>query len=93
MPATDRSTALTSWRLLLEDDSYRLDKPDDYYATLLQRADEMVLDGLISLEDWQLLKDAADTALQQTQASLARQQRDCLSLMQLRLPDPDQAEP
>ncbi|MBF8779324.1 hypothetical protein [Pseudomonas fulva] len=86
MQEQDRNTALTAWRLLLEDDSYRLDWPDDYYRTLMTRADELVLSQLISLEDWQLLKDAADTALDYTRASLERQQRDRLNTATLKLP-------
>jgi hypothetical protein len=89
MTDTTLRNAITAWRLLLEDDSYRLDWPDDYHATLLERADEMKASGLIGEHDWQLLKDAADTALQQTRASLEQQQRDCLSIRKLRLPSVD----
>jgi hypothetical protein len=49
----------------------------------------MKASGLIGEHDWQLLKDAADTALQQTRASLEQQQRDCLSIRKLRLPSVD----
>jgi hypothetical protein len=77
---------LKAWRLLLEDDAYRLDFPEDYYDTLIRRADELVLHELISLEDWQLLKDAADQAYQQTVEMLSRNQRDCLNVARMRLP-------
>jgi hypothetical protein len=77
---------LKAWRLLLEDDAYRLDFPEDYYDTLIRRADELVLHELISLEDWQLLKDAADQAYQLTVEMLSRNQRDCLNVARMRLP-------
>jgi hypothetical protein len=77
---------LKAWRLLLEDDAYRLDFPEDYYDTLIRRADELVLHELISLEDWQLLKDAADQAYQLTVEMLSRNQRDCLNVGRMRLP-------
>jgi hypothetical protein len=83
---TDLEMELKAWRLLLEDDAYRLDFPEDYYDTLIRRADELVLHELISLEDWQLLKDAADQAYQLTVEMLARNQRDCLNVQEMRLP-------
>ncbi|WP_434624625.1 hypothetical protein J3P89_17295 [Pseudomonas sp. Z1-14] len=86
MSETDLEMELKAWRLLLEDDAYRLDFPEDYYDTLIRRADELVLHELISLEDWQLLKDAADQAYQLTVEMLARNQRDCLSVQGMRLP-------
>ncbi|MBA1204985.1 hypothetical protein G7009_25030 [Pseudomonas capeferrum] len=82
----NRKTALTAWRLLYEDDAYRLDHLEDYYKTLMARADELVLRGLLSLEDWQLLKDAADAAYRQTVSSLDRQERDCLKANAMPLP-------
>jgi hypothetical protein len=83
---TDLEMELKAWRLLLEDDAYRLDFPEDYYDTLIRRADELVLHELISLEDWQLLKDAADQAYQLTVEMLSRNQRDCLNVARMRLP-------
>jgi hypothetical protein len=83
---TDLEMELKAWRLLLEDDAYRLDFPEDYYDTLIRRADELVLHELISLEDWQLLKDAADQAYQLTVEMLSRNQRDCLNVGRMRLP-------
>ncbi|MCW1248060.1 hypothetical protein OC610_26830 [Pseudomonas sp. SAICEU22] len=86
MSETDLEMELKAWRLLLEDDAYRLDFPEDYYDTLIRRADELVLHELISLEDWQLLKDAADQAYQLTVEMLSRNQRDCLNVGRMRLP-------
>lgn len=86
MSETDLEMELKAWRLLLEDDAYRLDFPEDYYDTLIRRADELVLHELISLQDWQLLKDAADQAYQLTMEMLARNQRDCLNVQRMRLP-------
>ncbi|MBA1377987.1 hypothetical protein [Pseudomonas brassicacearum] len=86
MSETDLEMELKAWRLLLEDDAYRLDFPEDYYDTLIRRADELVLHELISLEDWQLLKDAADQAYQLTVEMLSRNQRDCLNVARMRLP-------
>jgi hypothetical protein len=83
---TDLEMELKAWRLLLEDDTYRLDFPEDYYSTLIRRADELVLHELISLKDWQLLKDAADQAYERTVEMLARNQRDCLNVGAMRLP-------
>ena len=87
MSETDLEMELKAWRLLLEDDVYRLDFPEDYYATLLKRADELLRLELITLRDWQLLKDAADEAYARTTEMLARNQRDCLNAASLRLPD------
>lgn len=83
MSETDLEMELKAWRLLLQDDAYRLDFPDDYYDTLIRRADELVLHELIGLEDWQLLKDAADQAYQLTVEMLARNHRDCLNIASL----------
>ncbi|MBC3361643.1 hypothetical protein [Pseudomonas sp. SWRI154] len=86
MSETDLEMELKAWRLLLEDDAYRLDFPEDYYDTLIRRADELVLHEFISLEDWQLLKDAADQAYRLTVEVLSRNQRDCLNVGGMRLP-------
>ncbi|MBT2339548.1 MULTISPECIES: hypothetical protein [Pseudomonas] len=87
MSENDLEMELKAWRLLLEDDTYRLDFPEDYYNTLIKRADELVLQAFITLEDWQLLKDAADQAYARTVEGLARNQRDCLDAASLRLPE------
>lgn len=86
MSENDLEMELKAWRLLLEDDAYRLDFPDDYHRTLIQRADELLLHEWITLDDWQLLKNAADDAHGFTLESLARDQRDCLKTSSLRLP-------
>lgn len=71
-----KETELHAWHLLLEDDSYRLDLPDDFYQTLIHRADELVLRSVITLQEWQVLKDTADKVLLLTRQSLATHQRD-----------------
>lgn len=76
---------IRAWHLLLEDDSYRLDQPDDFYRTLINRADELVLREIISLEEWQRLKDAADAVYAKTLQSLAAQQRDRLDTVAIDL--------
>ncbi|MBV4484405.1 hypothetical protein HU727_002245 [Pseudomonas sp. SWRI153] len=86
MSETDLEMELKAWRLLLEDDVYRLDFPDDYHHTLIQRADELLLHEWITQNDWQLLKNAADDAYEFTLESLAREQRDCLKTSSLELP-------
>jgi hypothetical protein len=90
MSETDLEMELKAWRLLLEDDAYRLDFPDDYHRTLIQRADELLLHEWITPDDWQLLKNAADAAHGFTLESLAREQRDCLKTSLLQLPKSDE---
>jgi hypothetical protein len=79
MTGTDKETELMAWQLLLEDDAYRLDKPDDFHKTLVKRADELVLREVISLQEWQKLKDTADSVYELTTRALAQNQRDCVS--------------
>ncbi|MBN6776012.1 hypothetical protein JRG42_22055 [Pseudomonas granadensis] len=86
MSETDLEMELKAWRLLLEDDAYRLDFPEDYHHTLIQRADELLLHEWITRDDWQLLKNAADQAREFTLESLAREQRDCLKTSLLQFP-------
>ncbi|AZF04899.1 hypothetical protein [Pseudomonas sp. R5-89-07] len=76
MVKSQKEMEIQAWHLLLEDDSYRLDWPDDFYQTLINRADELVLREVISLEEWQRLKDAADAVHAQTLRHLAALQRD-----------------
>ncbi|MFG6202871.1 hypothetical protein [Pseudomonas retamae] len=83
---TDLEMELKAWRLLLEDDAYRLDFPEHYHHTLIQRADELLLHEWITRDDWQLLKNAADQARAFTLESLAREQRDCLKISSLQFP-------
>lgn len=87
MSETDIEMELKAWRLLLEDDVYRLDFPDDYYDTLNERADELMRLELITPQDWQLLKEAAGEAYARTNEMLSRNQRDCLNAASLRLPE------
>ncbi|UUD64314.1 hypothetical protein D16iCDA_00970 [Pseudomonas seleniipraecipitans] len=87
MNETAKDMELKAWRLLLEDDAYRLDCPKDYHATLLQRADELLQRGLLKADDWQLLVAAADQAYDATVEAPADKQSDCLPLATLRLPD------
>lgn len=95
MEKSEKAMEIRAWHLLLEDDSYRLDHPDDFYRTLVSRADELVQREIISLEEWQRLKDAADVVYGKTLQSLAAQQRDrldtvaidlCIDAAQLRSP-------
>lgn len=79
-------TAMTAWRLLYEDDAYRLDHLEDYYKTLIERAEELRSGGLVGLEDWKLLKAAADAAYEQTEASLREHRRDCIKDHAMPLP-------
>ena len=85
MEKTDKAMAIRGWHLLLEDDSYRLDHPDDFHQTLITRADELVLRDVISLEEWQRLKDAADAVHAKTLQSLATLQRDRLDTVAIDL--------
>jgi hypothetical protein len=85
MDTTEKDRELKAWHLLLEDDSYRLDFPDDYYQTLVGRADELVLREVINLEEWQRLKDVLDTVHAQTVQGLMAQQRDRLDTVSIDL--------
>ncbi|KPY78054.1 hypothetical protein ALP50_04485 [Pseudomonas syringae pv. spinaceae] len=85
MEKSEKAMEIRAWHLLLEDDSYRLDQPDDFYRTLINRADELVLREIISLEEWQRLKDAADAVYAKTLQSLAAQQRDRLDTVAIDL--------
>ncbi|WPO00236.1 hypothetical protein [Pseudomonas sp. MUP55] len=76
MEKSQKEMEIQAWHLLLEDDSYRLDWPDDFYQTLIHRADELVLREIINLEEWQRLKDAADAVHAQTLQNLAALRRD-----------------
>lgn len=85
MEKSEKAMEIRAWHLLLEDDSYRLDQPDDFYRTLINRADELVLREIISLEEWQRLKDAAEAVYAKTLQSLAAQQRDRLDTVAINL--------
>jgi hypothetical protein len=81
----EKDRELKAWHLLLEDDSYRLDFPDDFHQTLVVRADELVLREVITLEEWQKLKDVLDTVHRQTLQGLMAQQRDRLDTVSIDL--------
>ncbi|AZF15492.1 MULTISPECIES: hypothetical protein [Pseudomonas] len=85
MEKSEKAMEIRAWHLLLEDDSYRLDQLDDFYRTLINRADELVLREIISLEEWQRLKDAADAVYAKTLQSLAAQERDRLDTVAIDL--------
>ncbi|MBA1228894.1 hypothetical protein G7013_04415 [Pseudomonas viridiflava] len=76
MTRNDKQMELKAWHLLLEDDTYRLDLPNDFYQTLIRRADELVLREVITLQEWQRLKDTADAVYEKTLKSLSTLQRD-----------------
>jgi hypothetical protein len=76
MTNTTKEREVRAWHLLLEDDNYRLDLPDDFYQTLINRADELVLREVIDLSEWQQLKDTADEVYAKTLQGLSVCQRD-----------------
>jgi hypothetical protein len=51
-----------------------------------------VLRGVINLPEWQKLKDTADAVHTQTTASLAQDQRDCVSQMLVELQNNQHSE-
>ncbi|WP_122679597.1 hypothetical protein [Pseudomonas viridiflava] len=95
MTRNDKQMELKAWHLLLEDDTYRLDLPDDFYQTLIRRADELVLREVITLQEWQRLKDTlqewqrlkdtADAVYEKTLQSLSTLQRDRLDTVSIDL--------
>jgi hypothetical protein len=85
MKKNQKEMEIQAWHLLLEDDAYRLDWPEDFYRTLISRADELVLREVITLEEWQRLKDAADAVRTQTLHTLAVQERDRLDTVAIDL--------
>jgi hypothetical protein len=85
MHNNEKDRELKAWHLLLEDDSYRLDFPDDFYQTLVARADELVLREVINLDEWQKLKDVLDVVHEKTVQSLTAQQRDRLDTVSIDL--------
>ncbi|MBI6681228.1 MULTISPECIES: hypothetical protein [Pseudomonas syringae group] len=85
MTRNDKQMELKAWHLLLEDDTYRLDLPDDFYQTLIRRADELVLREVITLQEWQRLKDTADAVYEKTLKSLSTLQRDRLDTVSIDL--------
>ncbi|MEE4125108.1 hypothetical protein [Pseudomonas viridiflava] len=85
MTRNDKQMELKAWHLLMEDDTYRLDLPDDFYQTLIRRADELVLREVITLQEWQRLKDTADAVYEKTLQSLSTLQRDRLDTVSIDL--------
>ncbi|WP_122420311.1 hypothetical protein [Pseudomonas viridiflava] len=85
MTRNDKQMELKAWHLLLEDDTYRLDLPDDFYQTLIRRADELVLREVITLQEWQRLKDTADAVYEKTLQSLSTLQCDRLDTVSIDL--------
>ncbi|WP_122563980.1 hypothetical protein [Pseudomonas viridiflava] len=85
MTRNDKQMELKAWHLLLEDDTYRLDLPDDFYQTLIRRADELVLREVITLQEWQRLRDTADAVYEKTLQSLSTLQRDRLDTVSIDL--------
>ncbi|WP_439885896.1 hypothetical protein ACTACK_13800 [Pseudomonas syringae] len=85
MTTSNKQMELKAWHLLLEDDTYRLDLPDDFYQTLICRADELVLREVITLQEWQRLKDTADAVYEKTLQSLSTLQRDRLDTVSIDL--------
>jgi len=85
MTRNDKQMELKAWHLLLEDDTYRLDLPDDFYQTLIRRADELVLREVITLQEWQRLKDTADAVYEKTLQSISTLQRDRLDTVSIDL--------
>ncbi|WP_122414699.1 hypothetical protein [Pseudomonas viridiflava] len=85
MTRNDKQMELKAWHLLLEDDTYRLDLPDDFCQTLIRRADELVLREVITLQEWQRLKDTADAVYEKTLQSLSTLQRDRLDTVSIDL--------
>ncbi|WP_122454931.1 hypothetical protein [Pseudomonas viridiflava] len=85
MTRNNKQMELKAWHLLLEDDTYRLDLPDDFYQTLIRRADELVLREVITLQEWQRLKDTADAVYEKTLQSLSTLQRDRLDTVSIDL--------
>ncbi|QXG35367.1 hypothetical protein [Pseudomonas viridiflava] len=85
MTTSNKQMELKAWHLLLEDDTYRLDLPDDFYQTLIRRADELVLREVITLQEWQRLRDTADAVYEKTLQSLSTLQRDRLDTVSIDL--------
>ncbi|MCD5996691.1 hypothetical protein KDX38_23920 [Pseudomonas sp. CDFA 602] len=85
MIKNEKERELKAWHLLLEDDTYRLEFPDDFYLTLIRRADELVLREIIDLSEWQKLKDTAEAVHEKTLHSLSIRQRDSLNTVSIDL--------
>lgn len=51
---------LDSWQRLFEDKAYWQQSPDAHYTELLRVADDLLGQGAIDLEQWQVLKEKAE---------------------------------
>lgn len=76
---------LEAWRRLLEDDPYRLDQPEQFYESLIQRADDRVFQEVLNLDEWQALKRLADDVYSKTIVTLQAGSRDRLDVRTLKL--------
>lgn len=79
MSTSEKALELKAWHLLLEDDAYRLDFPEDFHGTLMARADELKRRHVIGTEEWRTLKDVADSVYTRTMRALDEQRRDCVN--------------
>ena len=75
---------LEAWRRLLEDDPYRLDQPEQFYESLIQRADDLVFQKVLNLDEWQALKRLADDVYSKTIVTLQAGCRDRLDVRTLK---------
>ena len=51
---------LDAWQRLFEDEAYWQQSPDSYYMDLQRLADDLLGQGAIDLEQWQVLKARAE---------------------------------
>ncbi|WP_095053533.1 hypothetical protein [Pseudomonas sp. Irchel s3b2] len=51
---------LATWQRLFEDKAYWQQSPDSHYSELLRIADDLLGQGAIDLDQWQILKAKAD---------------------------------
>jgi hypothetical protein len=51
---------LAAWQRLFDDKAYWQQSPDAHYSELLRIADDLLGQGAIDLEQWQILKAKAD---------------------------------
>ena len=73
-----KTNELQAWCWLLEDDPYRLDQPAQFYESLIERADELVFQQVLSLDEWHALKRLADEVYSSTISTLQVGSRDRL---------------
>lgn len=51
---------LATWQRLFDDKAYWQQSPDAHYSELLRIADDLLGQGAIDLDQWQILKTKAD---------------------------------